>query len=94
LLERYTKFIAKVENQKLRSAAKAKAELLKCINNPKDIPARATIKQEYVTCGKPDCSHRHGPYYYAYWKGKSRRLKKKYIGKYSPKAKPINDNEN
>jgi len=34
-----------------------------------------------------------GPYYYACWKGRNGRLKKKYIGKYPPEVKPINSND-
>ena len=44
------------------------------------IPKNATIRQEYVKCGKFECEKIHGPYYYAYWKEKG-KLKKKYIGK-------------
>jgi len=45
-----------------------------------EIPPNATIKQEYVKCGNPDCQKSHGPYFYAYWK-QDRKLKKRYIGK-------------
>lgn len=44
------------------------------------VPKNATIRQEYVRCGKYDCDKPHGPYYYAYWKDNA-KLKKKYIGK-------------
>ncbi|MGB6592725.1 MAG: hypothetical protein WBE68_14595, partial [Candidatus Nitrosopolaris sp.] len=27
-----------------------------------DIPPNATIRQEYVKCGNPDCQNSHGPY--------------------------------
>jgi hypothetical protein len=40
----------------------------------------ATIRQEYVKCGDPDCENSHGPYLYAYWK-QDKKLKKRYIGK-------------
>jgi hypothetical protein len=33
-----------------------------------EIPLNATIRQEYVKCGNPDCQNLHGPYFYAYWK--------------------------
>jgi hypothetical protein len=47
-----------------------------------DIPPNATIRLEYVKCGNPDCSEKHGPYNYAYWKDRqTKKLKKKYIGK-------------
>ena len=32
-----------------------------------EIPSNATIRQEYVKCGNPDCQNQHGPYLYAYW---------------------------
>jgi hypothetical protein len=45
-----------------------------------EIPLNATIRQEYVKCGDPDCQNSHGPYLYAYWK-QDRKLKKRYVGK-------------
>jgi hypothetical protein len=45
-----------------------------------DIPPNATIRQEYVKCGNPDCQNQHGPYLYAYWK-QDKKLKKLYVGK-------------
>jgi hypothetical protein len=45
-----------------------------------EIPPNATIRQEYVKCGNPDCQNSHGPYFYAYWK-QDKRLKKRYVGK-------------
>jgi hypothetical protein len=45
-----------------------------------EIPLNATIRQEYVTCGNPDCQNQHGPYLYAYWK-QDKKLKKRYVGK-------------
>jgi hypothetical protein len=37
--------------------------------NFRSIPENATIKEEYVKCGKEFClTCNHGPYYYAYWK--------------------------
>jgi hypothetical protein len=50
------------------------------INRLKSIPQNATIRSEYIKCGKGGCNHHktHGPYYYAYWKdAKSKKLKKK-----------------
>ena len=43
-----------------------------------EIPLNATIKQEYVKCGNPDCQTSHGPYLYAYWK-QDKKLKKRRI---------------
>jgi hypothetical protein len=45
-----------------------------------EIPLNATIRQEYVKCGNPDCQNLHGPYLYAYWK-QDKKLNKKYVGK-------------
>lgn len=46
------------------------------------IPENATIRQEYITCGKVNCEKQHGPYLYAYWKEKeNHKLKKIYVGK-------------
>ena len=49
-------------------------------DNEYEIPERATVRQELVRCGNPDCRHLHGPYLYAYWKD-GKRLRKRYIGK-------------
>jgi hypothetical protein len=68
--ERATKFIDKIKSRHLA-----------CANRAKSIPDNATIRKEYIKCGKGICERRHGPYYYAYWKDpESKRLKKKYIG--------------
>jgi hypothetical protein len=45
-----------------------------------EIPPNATIRQEYVKCGNPDCQNQHGPYLYAYWK-EDKKLNKRYVGK-------------
>jgi hypothetical protein len=45
-----------------------------------EIPSNATIRQEFVRCGNPDCQNSHGPYLYAYWK-QDKKLKKRYVGK-------------
>jgi hypothetical protein len=49
-------------------------------DNDQEIPSNATIRQEYVRCGNPDCQNQHGPYLYAYWK-QDKKLKKRYVGK-------------
>jgi|SRR5436190_16047721 hypothetical protein len=46
-----------------------------------EIPPNATIRQEFVRCGNPDCQKSHGPYFYAYWK-QDKKLKKRYVGKH------------
>ena len=43
-----------------------------------EIPLNATIRQEYVKCGNPDCQNLHGPYLYAYWKH-DKKLNKTYV---------------
>ena len=55
--------------------------------NSKFLPNNATIRKEYVKCGKESClGCEHGPYYYAYWRNESRKkLKKKYIGRHDPR---------
>jgi hypothetical protein len=71
--EKSRRFIDKIELKKQSSISRAKS-----------IPENATIRKEYVKCGKTPCYHgKHGPYYYAYWKDlETKRLKKKYIGQY------------
>ncbi|HJT48071.1 MAG TPA: hypothetical protein VJ729_07790 [Nitrososphaeraceae archaeon] len=80
--ERATKFLNKM---KLKQIAYA--------NRSKSIPENATIRKEYIKCGKEFCELKHGPYYYAYWKDpESKKLKKKYIGDHVSKDKePSND---
>ncbi|HJT83514.1 MAG TPA: hypothetical protein VJ697_03440, partial [Nitrososphaeraceae archaeon] len=64
--------------------------------NFKVIPQNATIREEYVKCGKDFCLRcKHGPYYYAYWRDEKGKLKKKYIGRNDPSektGKEIQDN--
>jgi hypothetical protein len=48
--------------------------------NDLEIPPNATIRQEYVKCGNPDCQTSHGPYLYASWK-QDKKLRKLYVGK-------------
>jgi hypothetical protein len=56
--------------------------------NSKTIPENATIREEYVKCGKEFCLRcEHGPYYYAYWRDDSGKLKKKYIGRSNPRER-------
>jgi hypothetical protein len=75
--ERATKFINKIKSRQLA-----------CANRAKSIPENATIRKEYIKCGKQLCEYKHGPYYYAYWKDpESKKLKKRYIGDHMPKNK-------
>jgi predicted transcriptional regulator len=89
LLQRHAKFIGKVEIQKLRSVAKEKEQQLTSINNSKNIPLNATVRQEYVKCGKENCMVKHGPYHYAYWK-ENGKLRKN-IGEYPPSSDTVSD---
>jgi hypothetical protein len=76
-IERANKFLRKTQTAKARS-----------IENAKCLPENATIREEYVKCGKPFCLCEHGPYYYAYWIDSStKKLNKKYIGNYFQQAK-------
>ena len=72
---RATKFLNKIKSRQIA-----------CANRAKSIPENATIRKEYVKCGKEVCELKHGPYYYAYWKDStSKKLKKKYIGRFDPR---------
>ncbi len=50
------------------------------------MPKNATIREEFIKCGKDICNLcPHGPYYYAYWKDKTKddnksKLRKRYLG--------------
>jgi hypothetical protein len=75
--EKATKFLNKIKSRQLAYA-----------NRSNSIPKNATIRKEYIKCGKEMCELKHGPYYYAYWKDpESKKLKKKYIGDHMPKDK-------
>jgi hypothetical protein len=72
ITEKVEKFLIKTNSTKLAS-----------INRARFLPENATIRKEYVKCGKSQCHTRHGAYYYAYWKeGNTKKLRKKYIGRY------------
>lgn len=80
ITERATKFINKIKSRQIAFGIRAKS-----------IPENATIRKEYIKCGKEMCELKHGPYYYAYWKDpESKKLKKKYIGDPIPKNKESN----
>jgi hypothetical protein len=49
-------------------------------DNSPQIPPNATIRQEYVKCGNPDCQNSHAPHLCTYWK-QDKKLKKRYFGK-------------
>lgn len=79
-VEKSTNFINKIKSRQLA-----------CANRAKSIPENATIRREYIKCGKQLCEIEHGPYYYAYWKDpQSKKLKKKYIGDHMPENKESN----
>jgi hypothetical protein len=76
-IEKSTKFLNKIRSKQLA-----------CTNRAKLIPENATIRKEYIRCGKEMCEIEHGPYYYAYWKDpETKKLKKRYIGDHMPKNK-------
>lgn len=80
-IEKSTKFINKIKSRELAG-----------VNRAKSIPENATIRKEYIRCGKEICEQKHGPYYYAYWKDpESKKLKKKYIGDHMPKNKELSN---
>lgn len=63
------------------------------IRNFEMIPPIASIRFEYVKCGKSNCSkcsekEYHGPYYFAYFRDKENcgKLRKKYIGIHDPRT--------
>ena len=75
--EKATKLLNKIKSRQLAYA-----------NRAKSVPKSATIRKEYIKCGRQMCELKHGPYYYAYWKDpESKKLKKKYIGYHMPKHK-------
>ena len=49
---------------------------------PKKIPRGATLRLEFVKCGR--CPNQHGPYWYAYWKDYRGVTRKLYLGKQLP----------
>ena len=55
-------------------------QLTKTNDNKQEIPSNATIRQQYVTCGKPQYQKKYGPYLYAFWE-EGNRTKSRYIGK-------------
>jgi hypothetical protein len=52
---------------------------------PKKIPRGATLRLEFVNCGR--CPKQHGPYWYAYWKDYQGVTRKLYLGKQLPDAR-------
>ena len=51
---------------------------------PKNIVRGATLRLEFVRCGR--CPKEHGPYWYAYWKDYRGVTNKQYIGKRLPEG--------
>jgi hypothetical protein len=49
---------------------------------PKKIVRGATLRLEFVRCGR--CPKQHGPYWYAYWTDYRGVTQKQYIGKQLP----------
>jgi hypothetical protein len=46
------------------------------------VPKHATLRCEHVLCGR--CPKKHGPYWYAYWRDRDGRVRKRYVGKKLP----------
>lgn len=62
------------------SSYKLNSEKKSIDGNRPSIPDNATLREEFVKCGKFSCNNcPHGPYYYAYWKYNG-KLRKKYLG--------------
>ena len=68
------------------------------IRNFATVPSKATIRFEYVKCGKINCNtciekDYHGGYYFAYWRDKENhgKLKKKYIGVHDPRSQYVKE---
>ena len=84
-MDRHRKFIKRMKDAKALTIQRFKA-----------VPENASIRKEYIKCGKNSCEMSHGPYYYAYWKQGIPssdnqsvtiwKLKKKYIGSYLPET--------
>ena len=84
LIKESEKVLVKI-NSKIQTASR----------NSKSIPQNATIRKEYVKCGKEFCIRcNHGPYYYAYWRDENGKLKKKYIGRNDPREKETGIQDN
>jgi hypothetical protein len=81
-------------NKTAKFLSKIKSREIACSVRAKSLPENATIRKEYIKCGKEMCESKHGPYFYAYWKDlESKKLKKKHIGDHIPKNKKLgNDN--
>ena len=83
-LREQTKFLNKIKSRQLAFADRAKS-----------IPENATIRKEYIKCGKQICELKHGPYYYAYWKDpETKNLKKRYIGDHMPTKEGLDNSSN
>ncbi|MGB6671089.1 MAG: hypothetical protein WBE34_01515, partial [Candidatus Nitrosopolaris sp.] len=92
MLERSLSSATKTIEKSTKLINKIKSRQLACASRAKSIPENATIRKEYIKCGKQICEIEHGPYYYAYWKDtQSKKLKKKYIGDHLPDNKKSND---
>jgi hypothetical protein len=49
---------------------------------PKTVVRGATLRLEFVRCGR--CPKQHGPYWYGYWTDYQGVTRKQYIGKHLP----------
>jgi hypothetical protein len=70
-----TRMVTSIENLK-NSTHELKSEKGPIERNLISIPNNASVREEFIKCGKISCfSCPHGPYYYAYWK-ENGKLKK------------------
>ena len=76
LLHKTDKFLGSTK----KFLAKSNSDQRTSRKNFNGVPSHATIKEERIKCEKSCLMCPHGPYYYAYWKDESGKLKKKYIG--------------
>jgi hypothetical protein len=77
--------VTSIENLK-NSTHELKSEKGPIERNLISIPNNASVREEFIKCGKISCSScPHGPYHYAYWKNNG-KLKKKYLGTNKPRT--------
>jgi hypothetical protein len=80
-------------NQTKNMSARLNSQQALSSTNYNSIPSSATIREEYIKWGNPNCYRcEHGPYYYGYWK-ENGKLKKKYIGRYDPREETKKEND-
>lgn len=74
--------IERLEKSSIKTLEKStpRLDLDKESRDENRIPDTASLREEFIKCGKISCfTCPHGPYYYAYWKDNG-KLRKKYLG--------------